>query len=254
MSIVQALLLGFIGWIVAGPFLGGMLQWWFKKPLVVSFICGIIMQDMPTALSVGLTLQAMYLGFMTVGYVSSMPEIEMCQWFIIPICIVEGGNVEYAVLMAVAFGTVNTLLGQVMKQLNLINLHFSQSLIRKGKLKEGFLALYSAQIWDFLAYMIIVPACGLLGSDAIVAFAESIPAWVSGILSTFVMLLPLLGFALLLTGLVEKKMQFIFLLLGFVMFKVMKLDIITITIIGTAIAYILFLGSGKNTMKAEGKS
>lgn len=252
MTIFQALLLGFIGWLVAGPFLGGMLQWWFKKPLVSAFICGLVMGDMPTALTVGLTLQAMYLGFMTVGYVSSMPEIEMCQWFIIPICIVEGGNVEYAVLMAVAFGTVNTLLGQILKQLNLINLHFSQSLIKKGKLKNGFFALYSAQIWDFLAYMIVVPTCGLLGSDVIVAFAASIPAWVSGILSTFVMILPLLGFGLLLIGLVEKKMQFVFLLLGFVMYKVMGLDIITITIIGAAIAYILFLGSGKkNDVQAK---
>ena len=45
---------------------------------------------------------------------------------------------------------------------------------------------------------------------------------------------------MLMVGLVNEKTQLIYFLLGFTMFKVMGLNIITITILALSIAYIMF--------------
>ena len=93
--------------------------------------------------------------------------------------------------------------------------------------------------------MSIITILCLIGSAAIDVIVSAVPASIMGILGVFTKIIPLLGFAILLNSLLKNNSQLIFFVLGFALLKVVGLNVITITIIGGAIAYVIFMIQGK---------
>ena len=246
MTAVQAVLLGIMGWVVVSPFFGGQFNQISKKPLTVALFCGIIMGDMATAMAIGVPLQAMYLGVMVVGGVSSMPPINISAWFIIPLSMLAGGDAEYAILMAATFGSVENVVGNVQKLVNLISVHMADNFVHKGQLSKAFWSHYTGYLWTFLLYFPTIVAANLVGSAVIVDLVTKIPQDVVNVLNVFVSLCPLIGFSLLLINLVKNNVHLIFVLLGFMTFKVMGLSIISIAIVGVVLAYLVFVATGSS--------
>lgn len=240
MTIVQALLLGLFAWIFNSPIKGGRFTVILTRPLCIAFVIGLIMGDMKSAMIIGSVIQAAYIGIVFVGGFASMPQITISQWFAIPIAILEGGDAEFALTICLAFSGVEQLVRTATNNLKIFQLEWGDSLIKKGNLKAGYWAYYSSTIWEFLKFMIIVPIACLVGASTISGIIDALPPQILEILNVFVGFCPLVGFGMLLVSLVNEKTQLIYFLLGFTMFKVMGLDIITITIIALAIAYIMY--------------
>lgn len=200
---------------------------------------------MASAMKIGVVLQAMYIGEIVVGGISSLPRINMSQYFAIPLAMMQGGDAELAIAIAIACGVVETLITSVNNSVKSFWVHRADALVRKGKLKHAFLMPYESLILEFTEYMIIIPCACLLGADAVAAIVNSLPPFVNGILSAFVSMIPLLGFCMLLTVLVKNSLQLVFFVLGFVLFKAAGLSVMTIVVIACAIAYILFLTDSK---------
>ena len=78
----------------------------------------------------------------------------------------------------------------------------------------------------------------------LVDLITKIPPQLVSFLNVFVALCPLIGFSLLLINLVKNNIHLIFVLLGFMMFKVMGLSIISIAIVGVVLAYLVFIATG----------
>lgn len=251
MTVTRALLLGLFAFIFNSPLRGSRFNVVATRPLVIAFVIGLIMGDMKSAMIIGSVIQAAYIGIVFVGGFSSMPQITISQWFAIPIAITQGGDAEFALTICLAFSAVEQLFRTATNNLNLIQMAWADSLIHNGKLKAGYWVYYSSNVWNFLKFMIIIPIACLAGSSIISTVIEALPPLILNIMTIFVGICPLIGFGLLLNSLVNKSAQLIFFVLGFTLFKVIGLDIITITIIGIALAYILYSCSQNNTVEME---
>jgi D-glucosaminate-specific PTS system IIC component len=247
-TVFQAILLGIFAYFavsewVYGGWVGMTIM---SKPIVIAAICGVIMGDMHTAMIIGVTIQALYIGATIIGGVESLPSIGMSAWFAIPLAIVTGGTAEVAAQTALTICLACSPIEMALRQLgNVYNqavLHMADAAVEKGDLKKGMLIPYvGTQAWRFLTCIIIVPTMCLLGQDVVIAAVGALPDWVLGIVSTFVSLLPLLGFMILLSCMLKNKAQWILFLLGFALVKSAGLNIITVTVIAVAVAYVIFL-------------
>ena len=247
MSIFQALLLGFFGWLMNSHVLLG--HWGFqifRRPLIAGMICGLVMGDVTKGIMVGAVLQAMYIGTMNVGGIASMPPIDISQWFAIPLALLQGGDAEVAIALAVPFSFLAQMLQVLLMNVNHIILHKADDLIAKGKLKQAYWTHFAVPtVLNLVINMSIITILCLIGSAAIDVIVSAVPASIMGILGVFTKIIPLLGFAILLNSLLKNNSQLIFFVLGFALLKVVGLNVITITIIGGAIAYVIFMIQGK---------
>ena len=257
-QIWQALLLGLFCWmsnsgLVYFGYVGATIM---QKPIVAAMICGIIMGDPTTAILIGCTIQAVYIGAANVAGVASLPAINMSVWFSIPVAMTIGGDVSLAAQTALAIclacGPVETALGQMMNVPRQALLHVTDGIFRSGNLKKGKLAVYlGQQALVFLQCALPVPILCLLGQGAVVSAVSMLPDWLLGCLGSFTRLLPLLGFMILLAGLLKNNAQWILFVFGFALVKAAGLSVLTVTIIALAIAYVIFLCSGKGEEPAE---
>lgn len=244
MTVVQALLLGLCGFIVNSPLIGGRFMVMLTRPLPIAFIIGLIMGDMKDAMIIGSVIQAAYIGIVFVGGFSSMPQITISQWIAIPLAIQQGQDAEFALTICLAFSTVEQFVRTTFNSFKLINMQWGDSLIAKGKLRAGYWAYYSSLMWEFIKFMVIVPVACLAGSQVITGIIDALPTVIVEILTVFVGFCPLVGFGMLLLGMITRKSDFLFFLLGFTLFASCGLSIITITVIALAIAYLLMLSKG----------
>lgn len=254
----QALLLGLFCWMANGGlvYFGYVGFTIMQKPIVAAMICGIIMGDPTTAILIGCPIQAVYIGAASVAGVASLPAINTSVWFAIPVAMTLGGDVELAAQSALAIclacGPVETALMQLMNVPRQALLHIADGVYEKGDLKKGSLIIYAGQqALAFLQYALPVPILCMLGQKAVVAAVEMLPEWLMGCLGAFTKLLPLLGFMILLSGLLKNKAQWIMFILGFALVKAAGLSILTVTILALAIAYILFLCTGSKEEQEE---
>lgn len=254
----QAILLGLFCYfatseLVYGGWIGNLMM---AKPLVAAMICGIIMGDVQTAVIIGVTIQSLYIGATIVGGVESLPSIGMTIWFAIPIAIVTGGTPEVAAQTALTICLACSPIEMALRQLgNVYNqaiLHLSDAAILRGELKKATIIVYvGCQLLRFLECIIIIPVMCMLGQDVVLAVVSNLPQSVMGCVNTFVSLLPMLGFMILLSGMLKKKEQWILFLLGYVLVKSAGLNIITVTVIAVAVAYIIFMGSSDKDNTVE---
>lgn len=248
MTVVQALLLGLASWLVgASPLNGGQFNQVAGKPLVSAFLCGLIMGNMKAAMAIGVPLQAMYLGVMAIGGVATMPSAGLSIFFIIPLCILTGADVDYALTLAVPFAIVEQFLRQLKDQVSLFSVHWMQNAIAKGNIKKGLYSIYTGWIWQALISF-TVPVIGCLaGQDAMIALVSNMPAWLTGIMNVFSNLCPLIGFSLLLNSLVTNKGQLLYVILGFTLLKVLNLTTLEVTVVGLVIAYLYYILSERKS-------
>lgn len=251
-SVGQALLLGLFsyfsnGGLVYFGYVGALIM---QKPIVAALICGIIMGDPTTAILIGCTIQAVYIGAANVAGVTSLPAINMSVWFAIPVAMTIGGDVtvaaQAALTICLACGPVETALRQLMNVVRAAILHVMDAAVHRGDLSKAKLIAYGgSQGLAFLQFALPVPILCLLGQEAVVSVVNMLPDWLLGCLGSFTKLLPLLGFMILLAGLLKNNAQWILFVFGFALVKAAGLSVLTVTIIALAVAYVIFLCSGK---------
>ncbi len=250
-SVLQAIILGlFAGLINAELFpFGYATSVMMGKPLIIACLAGLIVGDVKTGIIIGVTLQSLYLGAVVIGGVSSLPRIGMTCWYAVPLCIaaVNGGSMgiedatALCVTICLAGSVIETVLGTVNNVIKQIFLHWSDAAINRGDLKGGYWINWITCIIIFVEAFIIVVLFVVLGQDVVIAVVDALPAWVTGVMSTFTSLLPLLGFMMLMNVMMKNSLQWILFIFGFALIKVAGLDIITVTIIAVTVAYIMFL-------------
>ncbi len=252
MTVFKALMLGFVSWLLSCNLLGGtVLSQVTNKPLVAAFFCGLIMGDMKDAMIVGSVLQAMYIGAIAVGGIPSMPDINTVQWFAIPAVLVAGGTAETCVALAMALSVINTPLTQIERNIVKVPMvHLQDHCVETGNLKLAMWMPMISQLYNLAVNMFVITGLCLLGTDAVVAIVAMFPDFITGILQVFNGLLPLLGFSMLLMSLVKKNLQLVWLVFGFMLYKVMGLSLISVTIFACGLAYLQFICSGKEEEEA----
>ena len=257
-SVLQAVLLGIAcACCSSGTVpLGWMSLNIMSRPIIHSFLIGLIMGDMQTAMIIGCTIQALYLGATSIGGVASMPQIGISLWYALPIAMASGLPTEEAAALTLticlACAPIWTVVGQFVNVAKIAILHTMDAMVHNGKLHQANVLAYIAQNGIvFIQAGVSVILLNLLGQQVIIDLAAALPAWVSGSMTIFTSILRVLGFTLLLTSLMKNKAQWLLFMFGFALVKSAGFSVLTLTFVGLGLAYIVFLCSGSKSTEME---
>lgn len=243
MTILQALLLGLLGWMssIYSPVLLGGLGGWYTlgRPLISGMVIGIILGDVKTGIILGAAVQALYIGLVTPG--GAMPaDVNYAAWIGIPLAMVAGAGKEYALALAVPLSMLGVAAVYSTVAINLYFVHRQDALIDAGKFNAVAKIPIIGQITNFAFRFTPIFLINYFGADLVADIVAVIPAWFTSILQIFASMLPLVGFMLLLKMIVKHNLDMILFVFGFIMVAVGNLQMIPIVIVACVLAFIDF--------------
>lgn len=240
MSLFQAILLGIFGWLghTHTPFFGGGLTGWYTlgRPLVSGLVIGIILGDIPSAIILAAAVQALYIGLVTPGG-SISPDMNLSTWIAVPLGVVSGADAGITVALAAPLAVLASIISQPVHTIMLGVINHQRNLVHGGKLEQATQVPVYGHIPKFLARFVPILIFTYFGQDLLISVMQNSPDWLLNILTIFGRPMPLLGFALLLKMMVGSWFDFVYFTLGFVLVTVFKVDIITVVVVASVLAY-----------------
>ena len=215
-----------------------------QRPIVMGPLVGLVLGDLQTGLLVGATLELAFMGNVTIG-AALPPEITAGGILGTAFAITSGSGADVALALALPIATVALL---VKNTYYLVVrswfLHRADRYVEAGD-DKGVARMHLLSFWSYAIVMsVIIAACFYAGSPAVEAFLAVIPQFVKDGLSVAAGILPALGFALLASMLVNKRVAPYF-FLGFLLSAYLKVPVLGIAMLGIIIALILTNGNSQ---------
>jgi D-glucosaminate PTS system EIIC component len=208
-----------------------------RHPLSLAPIIGLIFGNMEIALITGATLEMMYLGSIAPG--GNIPADEaLAACVAIPIAIQANVSPEIAVAVAVPVGLLGVLLDQFRRTFFTVLVHIADKAAEQADIaKIRRLAFLYPLLLAFPLRFIPAFVGNVFGVDAISAFMDAVPYWVTHGLTVAGNILPALGFALTIV-IIGKRKLLPFFITGFFVVAYSGISIIGIAIFGFCVALI----------------
>lgn len=215
-------------------------------------IAGLIMGDVQTGLLIGGTFQLMAMGLAGYGG-ASIPNYNTALWISVPYAIASGTSnpLELAMAIGIPVATLGIQLDVIAKTVNSFWYHVAENHIQKGEYKKcyrdiliGEYGFGRAALGQTLPVIIFL----LFGEPIVEFIVNYMPVWLTTALGTVAGVLPALGMTLLMIYMPVKE-NFMYLVLGFVLYVFFGQAILSITIVGAIIAWLIFKNlQSKQTM------
>ena len=257
MNVIQIILvaafcyLGSIGSIVGNTF-----GWYtLGRPLIASFVVGLIMGDVQTAMVVGIPLQIMYMGNVTPGGAVAW-DLSYATYIGVTGALVFGSGMDTTGIigLGVVFAGIGGLVGQLMWNvsyaLNLPLNRVAAKYAEAGDTKKMFIPnVVLGQLIGFACRFIpaVIVLTSMTAASGQSDFASLIPAWVTTTLSVFGGMMASLGMWIILSFLVKKQYHFAIFLAGFVLVTYFNLSTMAVAVVAviTAILYYVIISKDK---------
>ena len=259
MSIVQmALIALFIYLGSIGSIVGNTLGWYtLGRPLVASFVVGLIMGDVQSAMIVGIPLQVMYLGNVTPGGAVAW-DLSYATYIGTAGAIVFGEGLDPNALIGIAtvFAGIGGLVGQLMWNvsyaLNIPLNRVAAKYVEAGDTQHRFIP--NAVLGQVIGFACrFIPAMLVLGGMTMAStqadFASLIPEYVVTCLTTFGGMMAALGMGILLSFLLKKNWYVVIFLAGFVLVTYFKLSMMGVAVIATIVAVTYYKVDSRDSSK-----
>lgn len=232
-SIGIALVLAVFAYISVVLWLGPGL--WWQEALVAGLVTGVVVGDVPLGLSVGATLTLMSLGLWTYGG-ATIPDFQTGA--IVGTAVgALGGGLTAGLAVAIPTALLMTQADILGRAVTTVFIHGADKYAESGNERGiGWMHLLGHMPWG-LSRAIPVFLAVWLGAGPIQNLIQVLPQWFSHGLQVTGMLLPALGFALLLTMLPVNRF-WPFLIIGFALFAYLKVPLIGIALVAVAIAFL----------------
>lgn len=243
MNIIQIILITLLGYLtyIHTPFLGGGLIGWYciGRPLVSALFIGIILNDVTTAMKLGVYIQLIFIGLVTPGG-SVTPDMNLATFIALPLAVVSGLDSGATVALAVTVASVANIMGAPVDALMLMVVNYQKKLVAEGKLQAATLVPIWGNFPKFLFRVVPTFVCLYFGQGAIETIMAVSPAWLLGVLSVFGAPMCLVGFAILMKLLVKKTTDLIYFAIGFAFISVLKADMVTVLVFALLFALLEF--------------
>lgn len=214
------------------------IDWWSELgigcPLVFGIVTGIIVGDIQLGFQIGSLCTLMSLGFHSFGG-ATIPDYRIGSLFAV-VAAKETGNADVGLLIGTTIGLLMMQLNVLGRTLNTVWLHRADQSLKNGSISKfefwHRMGLVTWMILDSIPVFI-----GVLFKDnlSIISNFANQWQWVSNGLKTVGILLPAVGFAMLLSYL-DVKRFWPFLILGYLLFAYMGMPIIGLAIAGSVAA------------------
>jgi len=260
MTILQAVLIALFVYLAAiGSVVGNTIGWYnLGRPLVASFIVGLIMGNVPVAVTLGLLLQLANLGSVTPGGAVGWDLSYATYIGVGGALAFYNGDTTAAIAMMWVFSTVGGAIGVAMWNmtyaLNLICNRISmkgaeEANPRKIAFANAGLGNLIGFVCRFVPALLILLTTAVVGSQSGVNIATIIPGWLITCLGAFGGMMAALGMGILLSFLMKKAAHFCLFLIGFMMVTYLGLNTMAIAVFATLAAVIYYTVLSANDKK-----
>jgi PTS system mannose-specific IIC component len=224
-----------------------------RRPLMLCTVVGLIMGDLGQGLLIGATLEVMWMGIGNVGAYQA-PDIVSGSIISCALSIASGGGVATAITLAVPTSILSqqliTIVSTVAVSLNPWAAKLADNADVKGTNKIIILPALAIGLVRAVPTFLAMQ----FGSSVIENVVSMLPDVVMDGLSTAGRIIPAVGIAVLMNVMIKDGKMWIFLLLGWVLTSYVGLDVLPVTIISLAFAYLFDLATGQNVVPVQNTS
>ncbi len=251
MTILQAVLISLFVYLAAiGSVVGNTIGWYnLGRPLVASFIVGLIMGNVPVALTLGLLLQLANLGSVTPGGAVGWDLSYATYIGVAGALAFHNGNLAATTALMWAFSTVGGAIGVAMWNLVYVLDLACNRVAMKGAENDNPRLIAFANVvlgnligfvCRFIPAMVILVTTAVVGSQSGINVAELIPGWLVTVLTTFGGMMDYLGMGILLSFLMKKATHFCIFLIGFMLVTYLGLNSMAVAVFAIVVAVIYY--------------
>lgn len=230
----MAFILALWGYISTVVFLSPGLAW--HEPIIAGVVAGLIVGEVEIGLYIGGSLMLMSLGMHTYGG-ATIPDFHTGAIIGTAFGALAGAGAETGLSIAIPAAMLMTQLDVLGRATTTIFIHKADTYVEEGNWRGMTLMHLLGQLPWGLTRAIPIFLAIWLGQGPVQSFIDWSPEWFMNGMEQVGAILPVLGFALLLTQLPVKK-YFPFLILGYVLFAYLEIPIIGIAIAAIAITTI----------------
>lgn len=256
MNIFQAIMIALFVYLAAiGSVVGNTIGWYtLGRPLVASFIVGIIMGDVPTAIALGLLLQLANLGSVTPGGAVGWDLSYATYIGVAGALAFHKGDLATTTALMWAFSTVGGAIGVAMWNLNYaLNLSVNRVAYqgaeeanpKKIAWANAGLGNIIGFVTRFIPALLILVTTAVAGSQTGINVSELLPSWLLITLNTFGGMMAALGIGILLSFLIKEKWQFALVLLGFMLVVYFQLNMMAVAVFAIILAVLYYVAIAK---------
>lgn len=261
MGIIQIILIALFVYLGSiGSIVGNTIGWYtLGRPLVASFVVGLILGDVQTAMMVGIPLQIMYMGNVTPGGAVAW-DLSYATYIGVAGALVfgKGLGITQIIGLAVVFAGIGGLVGQIMWNvsyaLNLPLNRIANKYAENGETKKMYIPnVVFGQSIGFLCRFI--PAAIVLTSMTAASgqaqFAKIVPGWITTLLGVFGGMMAALGMGIILSFLLKKKYHWAIFLAGFILVTYFNLSTMAVAVVAIIAAVLYYVAISNLAVKRE---
>lgn len=219
-----------------------------SQPIVTGLLVGIVLGDIKTGVIMGAEFQLLWMGISGVG-ATPMMDVGVGSILGTSFAILTGVGMEVALTLALPVALLSQYINVGIRTVINGFMPKADAYAARGDMK-GMARIHWLGAMLFFLLGFIPCFCGILfGSEAVQAFVNIIPVWITDGLSAASKLFPALGFALLMQVTMGKGMLPYF-ILGFAISAYLGVPVTGIAIIALALALMVFQ-TGQNQANTE---
>lgn len=233
---VQALMIGLVSGIgiLDGRIFGQVM---LDRPLVTGTLVGIVLGDVRQGIIIGAQLELIWMGLTGIG-ASTPPDVVTGGVLGTAFAILSGSGSEVALALAVPIAVLAQTLGVLCRIVNSYFAHKADMYAKKADFRGVTIMMWIPVILFFLSTFIPSFLAVMVGASRVEGFINAVPDAIMDGLGVAGVLLPAIGFALLLDMLYSKKMA-VFFFIGFLLVSYTALDTMAIALLGACLAIVL---------------
>lgn len=210
--------------------------YWFR-PMVVSFLAGIVLGDVQLGVQCGAVAELSYLGLLTVGG-TVPPDPLMAGLMTVVIAYTTGQSAEAAVGLSLPFALLAQWVGIFFNTAYVAVAHKCDEYAAKADATSLFNLVWLALFFKAFVVSFVGFLCAYALQGPIQVFVNSFPAWLVHGFEVAGGVLPAVGLGMLLMVMMRKN-NIAYLFLGFVMATFLVLpNVLPVAIVAAALAYI----------------
>ena len=243
MGILQSILVAIAMGLLLTENLGyGHIQ--ISRPVFAGPIIGLILGDIQTGLIVGGTVELMFMGVFPVGG-SVPPNAQFAGMMSTVFAIASGGNPEVGITLAYPVGVFAQFVILLDYNINLLIIHKADRDIEKGVKNAVEKNLFLSIFLMFTAWTVSAFLGCYFGSEFVGTLYSKLPEFIRLGLSVAGGIMPAMGMAMLLK-MMDFKKYWCILLVGYVLSSFLKMNILSIALLGVGVAVSIYVLNKKD--------
>ncbi|MFM1652889.1 PTS system mannose/fructose/sorbose family transporter subunit IID [Brevibacillus sp. B_LB10_24] len=220
-----------------------------SRPIFAGPLLGLIMGDVQTGLLVGASVELMYMGVLPIGG-SIPPNAQIAGLIGTAFAILSGGKPEVGIVLALPIGILAQFLIMLAWNFNIYLVHRADKHLTNGNIKQAERTHLTGLLGFFVVMFVPSFLAIYFGSEWVNGLVNAMPAWLMDGLKATSGILPAIGMAMLLKMMNFKK-YWSFFLIGFVLAVYLKLDVLSVALLGLGIAASVY-ALGKDKQEGAG--